>query len=331
MTKNHLKSIASPKAWPILRKKNVFVTKANPGPHNQELSVPISFFIRDILKLVEKVKEVKYLLHEKTVLVNGKKRKDHRFPIGRFDIVEFKETKEKYQLLLNKKGKLMANKVTKSVKPIKVRDQLKERFDTLRIKCGNHICGPGFILHHYDTPIEGALDVEAGFPVSEPIETGEITTRLLPGMYALTTIFKGPYDQMREEAWKLHRYRSSRGLAAELSPREVYLTGPFMDNPEENVTEIQSTIHDWDIRFCKGLDLFDDETKSEILEGFDKLTPHSSAEDRAAWVIKSLEKIDQIANEDQKCELVSRCAHVRPPADIKHWKSSHSLPGKLEK
>jgi effector-binding domain-containing protein len=207
-------------------------------------------------------------------------------------------------------------------KPLKVRDQLRERFETLRNVCNDLIRGPAFILHHYDTPIENALDIEAGFPVARPIETGEISSRTLAGMYALTTVYKGSYEEISDVFRKLHAYRSSRGLAAELSPREVYLTGPFMENPEENVTELQTTIHDWDVRFCNGLaELIDDESRAEIMKGFDDLTPHTSADERAKWVTKSMEKLDEIASEDKKFELISRCAHVRPAADIEHWKT----------
>ncbi|MHA1637885.1 MAG: GyrI-like domain-containing protein [Candidatus Thorarchaeota archaeon] len=207
-------------------------------------------------------------------------------------------------------------------KPLKKRDELRERFDTLRNTCDNLICGPAFILYHFDTPIEDGLDVEAGYPVTDPVKTNEINSRTIKEMYALTTVHNGSYEQMREVSRKLHEYRSSRGLAAELSPREVYLKGPFMENPEDNVTELQTTIHDWDVRFCSSLEEFiDDTSRAAILEGFDGLTPYTSADERAEWVVKSIEKLDEIAGEDKKFEVISRCAHVRPPADIGHWKS----------
>lgn len=121
--KNHQKSLASPRSWEFGRKDKVFITKANPGPHNQDLSVPLCVLIRDMLKMVDKMKDVRYILNNKTVLVNGVRRTDHRFPIGRFDIITFKETKEAYQITLNDKGKLIAKKAKNSIKPLKIKSK----------------------------------------------------------------------------------------------------------------------------------------------------------------------------------------------------------------
>jgi small subunit ribosomal protein S4e len=108
MVKNHLKSIASPKTWDIYRKSRVFTAKANPGAHNQLLSVPFIVFIRDMVKLVDNQREAKYILNNKEVLVNGKKIKDINIPVGRFDIIYFKDINTTFQILLNSKGKLVA-------------------------------------------------------------------------------------------------------------------------------------------------------------------------------------------------------------------------------
>jgi small subunit ribosomal protein S4e len=120
MTKNHLKSIATPRTWDILRKDRVFVTKANPGPHNESLSVPIVVFMRDMLSFIDTRKEARYILHNKEVLVNGRKIIDHKFPVGRFDVISFPDINEEYQILLNNKGKLVAKQVKNGVRPYKV-------------------------------------------------------------------------------------------------------------------------------------------------------------------------------------------------------------------
>jgi small subunit ribosomal protein S4e len=120
MTKNHLKSIATPRTWNILRKEKVFVAKANPGPHNQALSIPIVFLMRDMLNFVDTRKEARYILNNKQVLVNGRKVKDHRFPVGRFDVISFPDINEEYQIMLSHKGKLISKKVKKGIRPYKI-------------------------------------------------------------------------------------------------------------------------------------------------------------------------------------------------------------------
>ena len=121
--KRHLKRIASPKTWMIDRKENTYITKCSPGAHPLNISLPLVVVIRDLLKICQTTKEVKKLLNNKEVLVDGKKKKDHRLAVGLFDIISFKETKEHYRVLLNKKGKLTIQKIDakeSTVKPCKI-------------------------------------------------------------------------------------------------------------------------------------------------------------------------------------------------------------------
>jgi len=106
MAKRHLKRYFAPKAWQINRKRFSYVTKQNPGPHSSKISVPLNVILRDMLNFSSTTKESKIILTKKNVLVDGKRRKDHKFPMGLFDVIEFKEINKSYRILLNKKGKL---------------------------------------------------------------------------------------------------------------------------------------------------------------------------------------------------------------------------------
>jgi small subunit ribosomal protein S4e len=106
MVKRHMPRLAAPYSWPIVRKVIRFVPKPLPGPHSYETGVPIVILFRDILKLASNSREVSYLLNNKTVLVDGKKVKDKRFPVGFMDIITIKDLKKSYRILLSKKGKL---------------------------------------------------------------------------------------------------------------------------------------------------------------------------------------------------------------------------------
>jgi small subunit ribosomal protein S4e len=159
MTKNHLKTIASPKTWPVKRKTKVFVTRPNPGPHTLELSVPLSVFLRDLTGLVETVKMARFVLHNKGVFVNGTRRLDPRFPVGRFDVITFKDTKDAYKILLDNKGKLIANKLTKTMKPNKVRSKSMISGGRLQL---NFMDGSNFITDKKDINVGDSVVVEKG-------------------------------------------------------------------------------------------------------------------------------------------------------------------------
>ncbi|MBW3012171.1 30S ribosomal protein S4e [Candidatus Woesearchaeota archaeon] len=106
MVKNHMLRMAAPYSWPIARKIIRFVPKPSPGAHSYEDSIPLVILLRDVLKLAKTSKEVSYLLNNKQILVDGRKVKDKRFPVGFMDIITIPDLKKSFRILLNKKAKL---------------------------------------------------------------------------------------------------------------------------------------------------------------------------------------------------------------------------------
>lgn len=102
--KAHLKTIATPSTWKLKRKKHKFVIRPNPGKRMIH-SMPLGLVLR-ILKHANTSKELKYLLTSKEVLVDGKKRKDIKYPVGIMDIVSIPELKENHKMLINKKNQI---------------------------------------------------------------------------------------------------------------------------------------------------------------------------------------------------------------------------------
>ena len=120
MVKNHIKRLAAPRSWKIQRKSNVYVTRPKPGPHDLEHSIPLNIMFKNVLKVAKTTKEVKYILNEKNVLINGKKKSDHRLPVGLFDVIEFPELKEMYLATIDKKGKITAVKTETKTRMAKI-------------------------------------------------------------------------------------------------------------------------------------------------------------------------------------------------------------------
>ncbi len=108
MTKSHLKRLSTPRTWNIKRKENKFVVRPHPGGHSRDLSISITVFFKDLINQATTTKEVKYILHEKEVLINGTRKKDNKMPVGFLDVISIPSTKEHYRILLSEKNKLMA-------------------------------------------------------------------------------------------------------------------------------------------------------------------------------------------------------------------------------
>lgn len=100
----HLKRVVAPKAWGIARKETKFITKPSPGPHNAN-AVPVAIWLRDQMGLARNMKEVKRILKQRDVLVNGRVCRHPDMGIGIFDIISIPKTNSYYRILRDMKGR----------------------------------------------------------------------------------------------------------------------------------------------------------------------------------------------------------------------------------
>src|SRR3989344_940910 len=101
MVKQHLKRMSAPRRWPITRKSNTFITRPNPGAHPLEFGMSLGTFFTEMLKLAKTTGEVKKILLNKDVLVDGKRRKDYRFIVGFMDVINIPELKKIYRVVID--------------------------------------------------------------------------------------------------------------------------------------------------------------------------------------------------------------------------------------
>ena len=86
--KGHTKRIAVSKSVPVHDKKSKeWIANTNPGPHGKNKSMPLVVLLREVLEVADNSKEVKIILMDRKVLVDGIARTDHKFPIGFMDII----------------------------------------------------------------------------------------------------------------------------------------------------------------------------------------------------------------------------------------------------
>lgn len=123
MGKNHLKRLAAPKPWQIIRKGSKFITKQVPGPHSLEEGMPLNILLKEVLNYAATMREAKKIINSSEIKIDGKVRKDFRFPVGIFDTLEFTNTNEYFRVIINRKGKIGMIKIKKdeiSLKPCKI-------------------------------------------------------------------------------------------------------------------------------------------------------------------------------------------------------------------
>lgn len=101
-----LKRFAAPKLWPIERKTKKYIISSRCGPHSKN-AMPIGVILRDILKYADNMKEAKEILNKGLVRVDGRIRRDYKFPVGLMDILSLGN--ENYRVLPGRKGFVLQN------------------------------------------------------------------------------------------------------------------------------------------------------------------------------------------------------------------------------
>jgi len=117
--KSHLKRLVTPKSWTLLKKKEKFVVRPRPGSHPAKDCMPITLLLKT-LGYASTTSEVKKILNTKEVLVDGKRVKEHKFPVGLMDVLTIKDTNESFRVIFDKKGRLGVLPVEKDEQHLKL-------------------------------------------------------------------------------------------------------------------------------------------------------------------------------------------------------------------
>ncbi|MCP4136250.1 MAG: MerR family transcriptional regulator [bacterium] len=112
-------------------------------------------------------------------------------------------------------------------------------------EAGRFITGKPFTLYYDGEYKDKDADIEGGFPVSKTIKGNEVSSRVLPGGYAVTILHKGAYETIGKSYEKILTHIEENKLTVQLPTREIYHKGPgmiFRGNPDNYITEIRILI-----------------------------------------------------------------------------------------
>ena len=83
----HLSRLAVPRTWQVKKKGIKWISRPLPGAHAMDRSVPLNFVFRYLLDYARTNKEVKHILNNQEIFVDGVRRKNPRFAIGIMDVL----------------------------------------------------------------------------------------------------------------------------------------------------------------------------------------------------------------------------------------------------
>ncbi len=225
----HLKRLAAPKAWKVRRKRRfgAWITNVISGPHPKGRSIPLRILVRDLLGVASNAREADFIIRSGKVLVDGVPRRNPRFPVGLFDVVEIPEIEKVFRIVLDEQGRIVPREIPAEEKGKKlVRVERKMTVKGGKIQVTTHD-GRNFLL-------EDGRDVRPGdvLLISVPEQRIEDVFKLKDGnlVYVLSgrhagTIGKiegvNPGDVIRERSVDL----SVEGTRIQTAARNVFVVG----------------------------------------------------------------------------------------------------------
>jgi small subunit ribosomal protein S4e len=108
-----MKRVAAPKNWYLGKLKGVYATRPSAGPHKLRECIPLNVLLQQRLKYALSRDESRKIVKDKEGLikVDGKVRRDHRFPLGQMDVVSIEKTNEHFRILLDTKGRFQPHRI----------------------------------------------------------------------------------------------------------------------------------------------------------------------------------------------------------------------------
>ncbi len=169
----HQKRVTVPVSWPIARKNKKWVAKTSPGPHSAGESIPLVTVIRDMLKLVDNSREAKRILYEGKVLVDGRVQKNHKLPVGIFDIISVPSLDKQYRMLKDARGmfylSLLEPGNVRKLARIENKTTLKDKKQQLnlsdgsnKLEEGDYRAGDSLVLSIPEKNIEDRIEFKVG-------------------------------------------------------------------------------------------------------------------------------------------------------------------------
>jgi len=108
----HLKRLNAPKHWLVSKLGGTYAPKPSAGPHKARECLPLILFLRDRLKYALNGREVKAILMQRLVKIDGKVRTDDTFPAGFMDVISMDKTNENFRLVYDVKGRFAIHRIT---------------------------------------------------------------------------------------------------------------------------------------------------------------------------------------------------------------------------
>ncbi len=173
------------------------------------------------------------------------------------------------------------------------------------------IQGTPFCIFYDVTSIADGIDVEYGVPIRSEFPSDTIMFRTLPKMESFSILHKGKLENLGKTYGKVFQYAYKYGYPSQEFSREVYTH--ISENENEHEIEVQFIIHPWNKLLVDNIiRVLGEEQQGIIMEGLQSIEIETPLDKKFDWLVGLLKKLEHVANESQRFEILSGCAHFFP-------------------
>ena len=142
--KRHLKRYVVSKHIAISKKTDTYAVRPSPGPHAAYDCIPVAILLRDMFQFARNMSEVKRILYERNVVVDGRIKTNRKYPLGFMDVLSLPKMQKHYRMIYTIKKGLRAipideNETTEKLCQIKNKTTIKDGLIQLNLHDGRNI------------------------------------------------------------------------------------------------------------------------------------------------------------------------------------------------
>jgi len=142
--KRHLKRYVVSKHIAISKKTDTYAVRPSPGPHAAYDCIPVAILLRDMFQFARNMSEVKRILYERNVVVDGRVKTNRKYPLGFMDVLSLPKMQKHYRMIYTIKKGLRAipideNETTEKLCQIKNKTTIKDGLIQLNLHDGRNI------------------------------------------------------------------------------------------------------------------------------------------------------------------------------------------------
>ncbi len=193
---------------------------------------------------------------------------------------------------------------------VKNRGEIEEKLAVLTHTVPAEIVsGPPFWIRNFINSYTEGFDAEIGLPVSELFSDGEITSRKLQAIEVLSKTLTGELDQLGAVYQELFGCSSEYGLISDEFCIEVLHSG----SPQQAPIEVMFVRHPWEGLFEKSaVEVLGEESARQVIGDGSQIFIESTQTERFDWAKGLVDRLDQVADDLQRYQILSSCSHVFP-------------------